>query len=424
MVGSIPFFIQLLCLQMAANPSNTPPEPPQRCPDGLRSAFRLEDGIVFLNHGSFGAVPEPVAAAAQHWRQQIESRPVEMLARRMNGLLGDVRTRVGEYLAADPARIGLIGNATSGVGAVLNSIHWKTGDRIVVSNHGYNAVRQAAQNCCERFGCELIVVDLPLPFRTAHDVVNRFLSAVDDRTRLVIVDHITSPTALILPVAEIARWCKSRGVLCLVDGAHAPGMIPLRIDDIGADWYTGNLHKWVCAPRGCGFLVASPQTADWTHPQTTSHLHGHGFEAEFSWQGTHDFTNWLTIPAAIDFISGTLASGLRQHNHQLATWAQWRLCEDFQVQPISPLDGSMIGSMAAIPLPPILTTHFQSAAHFQQALYDTHHIEVPIIDWGGAWHVRVSAQAYNQPADYLALSSAVRAGGVVAGAPTAVAAGS
>lgn len=394
---------------MPAASKNVPSQPPPSCTAATRGAFRLEDGIVFLNHGSFGAVPDPVSAAAESWRAKIEARPIEMIARRMKDLLGSVKQAVGEYLGADSARIGLVTNATSGVGAVLGSISWKNGDRIVLSNQGYNAVRQAVQFCCERFGCEAVIVDLPLPLDDAQKICDRFMRAVDPRTRLVIVDHITSPTAVVLPVAKIARACRQVGVRCLIDGAHAPGMVPLQIDSIGADWYTGNLHKWVCAPKGCAFLVAAADTAPWTHPDTKSHCHGQGFAPEFDWQGTRDFANWLAIPTAIEFVRSGFPGGLCEHNHQLAIWAQQRLCADFGARPISPIDGSMIGSMATIELPPEISRRFASAALFQAALYDTHRIEVPIIDWGGTWSVRISAQAYNRPEDYLALSAAVAA---------------
>ncbi len=382
-------------------------QPPPRCTKEVCEAYRLEKGIVFLKHGSFGAIPEPIRLAVDSWRARIEARPIEMIARKMKQHLGEVKHVLGEYIGTEPHRIGLITNATTGVGAVLRSIAWKRGDRIVITNQGYNAVRQAIQYCCERFGCEAVILDLPLPLEDHQIILDRFMKAIDTHTRLVIVDHITSPTAIILPVAEIARACRDKGVLCLVDGAHAPGMIPLNIDEIGADWYTGNLHKWVCAPKGCAFLVASAQTETWTHPETTSHMHGHGFAEEFDWQGTRDFAPWLTIPAAIEFVSGGFPGGIREHNHQLATWAQKKLCQDFGTRSISPIDGSMIGSMATIPLPPAIAQRFVSAADFQATLYDTHKIEVPIIDWGGAWHARVSAQAYNCPEDYFALSAAV-----------------
>ncbi|MSR69759.1 MAG: aminotransferase class V-fold PLP-dependent enzyme [Phycisphaerales bacterium] len=381
--------------------------PPPECSASVRGAFGIDPEVVFLNHGSFGAVPAPVARAAEAWRVKIEARPIETIARRMTEELAHVKVRVGEYLGADPARIGFVTNATSGIGAVLRSIHWKPGDRIVISNQCYNAVRQAAHAYCERFGCEVVVVDLPLPLGDEAVIVDRFMSAVDARTRLVIVDHITSPTAIVLPVAAIARACRERAVRCLVDGAHAPGMIPLAIDAIGADWYTGNLHKWVCAAKGCAILVPSPETASFTHPETTSHFHGHGFAAEFDWQGTRDFAGLLAIPAAIDFVTASFSGGLMQHNHALAAWAHRSLCAAFKVEPLSPLDGSMIGSMAAVELPLAIAQRFKSAQLFQAALYERHHIEVPIIDWGGRWYVRVSAQAYNTAQDYVGLSGAV-----------------
>ncbi len=370
--------------------------------------FQLDAGITFLNHGSFGAVPRAVRLSAEEWRSKLEARPIEMLGRRMTGLLDLVRERVAGFVGTNLARVGFVTNATSGVGAVLRSIDWKPGDRIVLSNQGYNAVRQAAQYCCERFGCELVIVDLPLPMEGDDVICDRFAAALGGRTRLVIVDHITSPTALILPVAQIAAACRARGVRCLVDGAHAPGMLPLEVDAIGADWYTGNLHKWVCAPKGAAFLVASEETVSWTHPETTSHFHGEGFVKEFDWQGTRDFANWLAIPTAIDFIRGEDAPNL---NHQLAVWAHQQLCADFGAKPISPLDGSRIGSMAAIALPPNIARAFPSASEFQRVLYEQNKIEVPIIDWGGGWYVRVSAQIYNQPEDYLKLSRAVLSAG-------------
>ncbi len=381
--------------------------PPKTCSQAVRGAFGIDPGIVFLNHGSFGSVPAPVAQAADGWRQRIEARPIETIARRMNDELARVKVIVGEYLGADPARIGFVTNATSGVGSVLRSIHWKKGDRIVVSNQGYNAVRQAAHAYGERFGVEVVVVDLPLPMGDPDSIVERFMSGVDAQTQLVIVDHITSPTAIVLPVAAIARACRDRGVRCLVDGAHAPGMIPLEIDAIGADWYTGNLHKWVCAAKGCAILVPSPQTVAFTHPETTSHFHGHGFAAEFDWQGTRDFAGLLAIPDAIAFVEANYPGGLMRHNHDLASWAQRYLCAALGANPISPGDGSMIGSMAAVELPTAISTRFKSAQLFQAALYERHHIEVPIIDWGGRWYVRVSAQAYNSFTDYVGLSGAL-----------------
>ena len=400
---------------MPPTPKDQGIQPPPRCTEDVWGAFRLEKGIVFLNHGSFGAVPEPVRAAAESWRAKIEARPIEMIGRRMTDLLDTVRSAVGEYVGADPSRIGLVTNATTGVGSVLGSIPWNKGDRIVLTNQGYNAVRQAVHYCCERYGCETVIVDLPLPLDRPKEICARFMNAIDRRTRLVIVDHITRPTAVVLPVAEIAQACRRLGVRCLIDGAHAPGMVDLRIDEIGADWYTGNLHKWVCAPKGSAFLVASAEVAPWTHPETRSHCHGRGFAAEFDWQGTRDFANWLAIPTAIDFVRSGFPGGIQQHNHQLAVWAQHRLCNDFGTRPISHSDGSDIGSMATIPLPPEISMRFACATLFQAALYDKHRIEVPIIDWGGSWYARVSAHAHNRVEDYLALSSAVSAEMVAGG---------
>lgn len=385
----------------------------------LAGSFGLSQAIVFLNHGSFGAVPKPVAAVQRQIMEEIEAQPVEMLARKMPARLLAVRERLAAFLGTHPERLGLVTNATAGVGSVLRSIDWQEGDQIILSNHGYNAVRQAVQAQCERFRCEAVVVDIPLPLRGPDEVRARFRGAINSRTRLLIVDHVTSPTALRFPVEEIAADCRAAGVLCLVDGAHAPGMLDVDIDSIDCDWYTGNLHKWVCAPRGCAFLVANSRVLPWTHPETTSHQHGQGLALEADWQGTRDFSAWLSIPAALDFIAsgGPSASSLARRNIALARWAHEMLCRSWHVEPLSPIDGSMLGSMATVPAPASARSSFTAASEYQTHLYATHQIEVPVIDWGGQWHLRVSAQAYNAPQDYLSLAGAVcaEAGGAVAG---------
>ena len=418
-----PLFVKILWVVNQSNFARTPPQA-FACP--LADSFRLDRSVRFLNHGSFGAVPTPVRAAQLAILDEIEAQPVEMLVRKLPGRLAAVRERLAAFLGTRPERLGLMTNASTGVGSVLRSIEWRRGDQIVVSNHGYNAVRQAVQAQSERFGCELVVVDIPLPIGAAEDARSRFRDAINRRTRLVIVDHITSPTALRLPVDEIAADCRAAGVLCLVDGAHAPGVLDLDIDRIDCDWYTGNLHKWVCAPRGCAFLAANPRVLSWTHPETTSHQHGQGLALEADWQGTRDFSAWLSIPAALDFIAsgGPAASSLARRNIALVRWAHEMLCEAWRVEPLSPLDGSMLGSMATVTAPAGIRDAFACASDFQAHLWGTHRIEVPVIDWGGRWHLRISAQAYNTPNDYLVLAGAVCAsaggdiGGAVAAAPT------
>ena len=382
----------------------SPPESPDK---SVRSAFRLDPSIHFLNHGSFGAVPRPVEAAAGAWRDRLEARPIEMVGRRMAALLLGVRERIGAYLGTSAERVGLVTNATTGIGSVLGSIAWKPCDRIVITNQGYNAVRQAVHRICERHGCQCVIADVTLPIVYAAAVVRAVMAAVDERTRLVIIDHVTSPTGLILPVEAIVEACRSRGILTLVDGAHGPGMFPLAIDSIGADWYTGNLHKWVCAPKGSGILVPSEAMAATTQPETASHVHGSGFVQEFEWQGTRDFANWLAIPDAIDFVEQAYPGGAMVHNRALACWAHDHLAHAFGAAPISPADLSMLGSLATVELPARIHERFASAAEYQAHLYDRHMIEVPVIDIFGRWFVRVSAQVYNTPEDYLALESAV-----------------
>jgi isopenicillin-N epimerase len=363
----------------------------------------LEPGVDFLNHGSFGAVPRVVFEAQTEWRRKIEAAPVEVIARRRLELIEAAKEPVGRGLGMKPADFGLVTNATEGVNAVLHSLRFSPGDELLTTTHVYNAVRQAMKFTCARTGATYREAGVPMPVRSPADLVDAVVGAVSDRTRLVVIDHVTSPTATIFPVEQIVRGCAARGVDVLIDGAHAPGMIPLDIESIGAAYYAGNLHKWAFAPRGAAFLWVRPDRQAAIHPAVISHHYGEGFASEFSWQGTRDLSAWLAAPTALEFTRRLGGDAVREHNHAMAIWAHRLLCERLEgAGPVSPLDGSMLGSMAAVKLPDGLAALTEpQLMSLQQTLYTRHRVEVPLMRLDlQTVLLRVSSQAYNTPAQY------------------------
>lgn len=383
--------------------------------DGVAAAgdfgalFPIDRSYTFLNHGSFGSCPHEVLAAQAQFRLEIEARPIEMLARKLTPMLRDSATRVARFVGADARRLGFVVNATEAINAVLRSLSWRAGDEVVVVDHVYNAMRQSVRRLADEHGVILREIDVPLPVRSAQDWIDAVVGAFGPRTRLVLIDHVTSPTALVVPVDRIVAEARSRGIFTIVDGAHAPGSIELSIDAIGADAYAANMHKWCCAPKGSGILVVREGLDGAMHPLATSHEYGKGFAAEFDWQGTRDPTAWLATPSAIEFFERFGWPAVRARNHALAAWAQEFLAARWQVEPISPLDGSMLASMAAVPLPTGIEALFSSAAVFQEELYRRERIEIPIIDWKGRWLARVSCHLHTTPAMIERLDEAVRA---------------
>ncbi len=372
--------------------------PPAPLGEDLGALFPWDKSYTFLNHGSFGSTPYEVLAAQTAWRMEIEARPIEMLGRRVSQLLAPARTAVARFVGVDPARLGFVVNATEGVNAVLRSIAWRSGDEIVVVDHVYNAMRQSIRRLADECGVVLREIVVPLPVSDASVFVDAIDAACNARTRMVLIDHITSPTALVLPVAQIVQRARARGILTLVDGAHAPGSIALSVDAIDADAYTANLHKWCCAPKGSAFLAVREDLAARVHPLATSHPYDTDFVAEFDWQGTRDITPWLATPTALAFFERFGWDSVRAHNHALATWTHAFLCDAWSATPLSPLNGSMLASMAAVRIPAATQARFASPEAMQACLYDIHRIEIPVIDWKGAWHVRVSCHLHTTPA--------------------------
>jgi isopenicillin-N epimerase len=363
----------------------------------------LEPGVDFLNHGSFGAVPRVVFEAQTEWRRRIEAAPVEVIARRRLELIDAAKEQVGRWLGMKPNDFGLVTNATEGVNAVLHSLRFSPGDELLTTTHVYNAVRQAMKFTSARSGASYREVAVPMPVRSPDDIAEAVVGAVSDRTRLVVIDHVTSPTATIFPVRRIVRACAARGVDVLIDGAHAPGMVPLDVESIGAAYYAGNLHKWAFAPRGAAFLWARPDRQAAIHPAVVSHHYGEGFASEFSWQGTRELSAWFAVPTALEFTRQLGGDAVREHNHAMATWAHRMIVDRMKdAEPIVPLDASMLGSMAAVRLPRKFAERSDSELlSLQQVLYTRHRIEVPLMRLDpDTVLLRVSCQVYNTRGQY------------------------
>ncbi|MAA51842.1 MAG: aminotransferase [Phycisphaerae bacterium] len=380
------------------------------CPleDDLAASWMLDPEVTYLNHGSFGARPRPVFEHQAQLRHDFETQPVQSIVAEMEELLPSIRARLAAFIGSTPDRVDLVANASEAVNSILRSIELSPGDEIVIPDHAYNAVHQTVRYVARRTGAVVKVVGIPLPIDDHDSMIQPILEALSGRTRLLLVDHITSPTAIVFPIESLVRIARERGIDVLVDGAHGPGMIPLHLDSLGATWYVGNLHKWVCAPVGAAFIATDPSRVSTLHPAIISHGYEQGHTEEFSWQGTRDYTPWRCIPFVLDWIESRWGwSALREHNHRLAVWGHDHLCAAWGVNPITPLDGSPIGSMATLELPEGIRSKHHSDVELHDLLLREHSIEVPIMDWGGKLWLRISAQAYNRPDDYRRLADVI-----------------
>jgi isopenicillin-N epimerase len=383
-----------------------PPPPP--FDQDLSGQFQLDSSLTFLNHGSFGSCPKPVLAFQRKWQDIIEARPIEMLGRRSDEMLNEAKSVVGLFLGAREDDVAFVTNATDAVNAIVRSLEFRPGDELLTTNHVYGAVRKTLWSIADRTGAKTIEADVKVPIAGPRDVVAAVEASISQRTRLLVIDHVTSPTALVYPVQHVTAMCRERGIDVLVDGAHAPGMVDLNIESMGATFYVGNLHKWVCAPKGAGFIWVAPEAQHRVHPTVTSHHYGEGYKEEFSWQGTRDFSPWIASAEAIRFMGQFDWKRIRAHNHALAVWVQQRLCALWNVPPASPIDGSMLGSMVTVQLPrQDVARNSGTFDKFGAMLYDEYKIEAPIIDWEERWWVRCSCQVYNTAAEYEKLGRAV-----------------
>lgn len=386
--------------------------------DDLRAHWTLDPEVVFLNHGSFGACPRPVLAEQDRLRAQIEREPVQFFLQALEPLLDAARAEVAAFVGARPEDLVFVRNATAGVNAVLASLRLEPGDELLTTDHVYHACHNALRHVCARTGARVVVAAVPFPIAGPDEALAAVLAGVSARTRLALIDHITSPTGIVLPVAEIVAALAQRGIDTLVDGAHAPGMLPLELDVLGAAYYTGNFHKWVCAPKGAAMLHVRRDRQAGLHPSVISH----GYDSrrsrpalweEFDWVGTDDPTAWLCVPTAIRWLGQLLPGGwpaLRARNRALLLAGRDIVAAALEVA--APAPDAMLGNLAALPLPDGVGAPRSSlyGDPLQVALFERHHIEVPVPPWPAPPRrlIRISAQVYNQRGDYEALARALR----------------
>lgn len=361
------------------------------------SLWGLDPSVTYLNHGSFGACPTAVLATQAALRQEMEREPVDFLSATLPARLNAAREALSPFLGADPADLVFVPNATAGVNAVLRSLLFEPKDELLVTDHTYAACRKTVEFVAARTGARVVVAHLPFPVRDEEELIAAVLNRVSPLTRLALMDHVTSPTALVLPVARLVGELQARGIDTLVDGAHAPGMLPIDLSTLGAAYYTGNTHKWLCAPKGSGFLHVRADRQAVLHPNVISHGYMKGFREEFDWTGTCDPTPWLCIPESLRYIGSLLPGGwpaVMATNRALALRARSLVLDAIGTD--APCPQTMIGSMASIPLPPAPNGSAASRLDcaglhdwFRKQGVETwlHPYPVPVL--------RISAQLYN-----------------------------
>jgi isopenicillin-N epimerase len=385
----------------------------RRAAPALRRQFELRPDVVFLNHGSFGACPRPVLGACQAWQREMEQEPVDFLARRGARLLAEARARLAEHVGCAADDLVYLPNATHGVNVVAHSLTvsrtaaLQPGDEVVGTDHEYGACARAWRLACAVSGASYVPAQVPVPVSSAEEVVERVWSAVTPRTRVLFLSHITSPTALVFPVEELCRRARSAGIWSVVDGAHGPGQLPLDLELSGADFYAGNCHKWLCAPKGSGFLYARREVQRFLEPLVTSwgtqpeNPGPSRFVDDLEFAGTRDVAAFLAVPAAIDFLARHQWDAVRAHCHELAREARRRLLSRPGTWALHDDDPRLYAQMVAVVLPPCDPVALHSR------LFHGHGVEVPCYWWRGRPLLRVSVQGYNGPADLDALDAAL-----------------
>jgi len=388
-------------------------------PSSLASHWDLDPEVVFLNHGSYGACPRVVLEEQARLRAHIEAEPVRFIVEELEGRQDEVKLRLGEFIGAGPEDLAFVPNATSGVNTVLRSLDLGPSDELLVTDHEYNACRNVLDFVAGRTGATVVVAHIPFPIEDPEQVVEALLSKVSDRTRLALFDNITSATGMVMPVHELVRRLEERGVDSLVDGAHGPGQLDLDLDGLGAAYYTGNCHKWLCTPKGSAILHVRRNRQEQIRPLSISHgansvrSDRSRFRIEADWTGTHDPTPYLCIPAAIDAMGGLFPGGwdeLRARNRALALAGRDALLS--AVGGEAPCPDEMISHLATVVLPEDDSPyegHYEDP--LQDALLAEYSVQVPVMRWTPlrSRFIRISAQAYNSPEQYEYLAAALTA---------------
>jgi len=376
----------------------------------LKDYFLLDPEVVFLNHGSFGATPKPVMESYQNWQLRLERQPVLFLGRELDELLRESRIKLGEFLNAAPDDLVYIPNATHGVNIVARSLRLKPGDEILTTDHEYGACDYTWEFIEGKTGAKYIHQPLPLPVQFEDEIVDRLWAGVTPRTRVIYLSHITSPTALRLPVEQICRRARQAGIMTVIDAAHSPGQIPVDLQVLDADVVFGNCHKWMLSAKGAAFLyvrrdiqsLIEPLVVSWGYHSVPEATTGSRFIDILQWTGTRDPAAALTVPAAIQFMKDHNWNQIRSDSHKLLRHAIERICGLTDMPPLYPLDSDFYGQMGIAPLP------LSNLAALKTRMYDEYKIEAPLIQWQDRQFIRISVQAYNSQNDIDVLVGALK----------------
>jgi len=389
-------------------------------PSPFAAHWDLDPEITFLNHGSFGACPRIVLEHQQQLRARLEREPVLFLHRQLESLLDPARAELARFVGCEGDDLAFVANATTGVNTVLRSLRLQPGDELLTTDHEYNACRNALDYVAGRSGARIVSAAIPFPIRDPQQVIDRVLAMVTAHTKLLLIDHVTSPTGLVMPVGPLVAALRERGIETLVDGAHAPGMLPLELAALGVGYYTGNCHKWLCTPKGSALLFVRRDLQAGIRPLAISHGANSArtdrsrFRLEFDFTGTDDPTPFLCVPTALRFLASLLPGGiaaLQQHNRNLALAGRAVLCRELGSEPAAP--ESMIGSLASVVLRPsnALPVPPHGLDPLQVLLFERHRIEVPVMRWPHppVRLLRISPQIYNSIGQYEHLARVVAA---------------
>lgn len=374
----------------------------------------LDRKITFLNHGSFGACPKVVLKFQQGIRERMEAESITFFVRDLEGLLDEARAGLARFIGANPENLTFVTNATAGINTVLRSLQFKKGDELLVTDHEYNACRNALNVAAGNARAKIVVAQVPFPFAKEEDLIEPILAKITSRTRLLLIDHVTSQTGVIMPLERILPEFKKRRIDTLIDGAHAPGMIPLNLENLEPTYYTGNCHKWICAPKGAGFLYVQKDRQQKIRPLSISHgansprKDRSRFLIEFGWTGTWDPSAVLSVPEAIRYVGSLLPGGgwnsIMRRNRDLTVTARKLLCQKLRIS--APCPDRFIGSLASLPLPDAASSEPSKSPLYLDPLQDElmarGRIEVPVIPWPYPPKrlVRISAQLYNSLPQY------------------------
>lgn len=376
----------------------------------LKDQFLLDPQIIFLNHGSFGACPRPVFETYQAWQRKLELQPVQFLGVELDANLYQSRQVLGDYINAPASDLVYIANATHGVNIVARSLIFQPGDEILTTNHEYGACSYCWDFICKKSGAVYKQQPIILPVATPEEIIEQLWQGVTPRTKVIFLSHITSPTACTLPVQAICRRAREAGIITIIDGAHGPGQIPLDLNEIQADFYTGNCHKWMLSPKGAGFLYAHPDAqclvdplvVSWGYASRCTSPKESTYIDLLQWTGTKDPAAALSVPAAIDFMRNNHWQEVQKSCHELLREAMQRICDLTGFSPLYPLDSDFYHQMGTVRLPMV-----KDIAVLKTRLYDEYKIEIPCIEWEQGHFMRISVQGYNSRQDIDALVDAL-----------------